>query len=330
MSDSTPAIRIFRKADIPAAIALWSTTDGLGHGPGTSAEGVARFLERNPGLSWVAVAGDAVVGAILCGDDGRRGQIYRLAVALEHRRQGLAAALVTKSLDALRDTGIERCLLSVLTDNAAADRFWTAVGARRRSELGLYSIDIEGARRGGALTLAAPRLETERLILRMFREEDFEAFARITTDPEVQRHLGNGKPLDRNDAWRNFAAQIGHWALRGYGLFAVEEKATGAFVGRIGFFNPEDWPGFELGWLLARETWGKGFATEAATRCLDFAFTELGQEHVISVIRPENQASIRVAERIGERFERDADVFGTRVHIYGIDRETWRARLRPV
>ena len=176
---------------------------------------------------------------------------------------------------------------------------------------------------------AAPRLETERLVLRMLRESDFEAYARIGADPEVARYLGNGKPLTRHEAWRSLAAHIGHWALRGYGMLAIEEKASGAFVGRAGFFNPEGWPGFEIGWTLARESWGRGYATESARRLLAYAFTDLARDHVISVIQPENAASIRVAERIGETFERRMDLLGGEVLIYGIAREAWKKAAPP-
>ena len=161
----------------------------------------------------------------------------------------------------------------------------------------------------------------------MLRQEDFEPYARISADPEVARYLGNGKPLDRYEAWRSLAAHLGHWALRGYGMFAVVDRATNAFIGRAGFFQPEGWPGFEIGWTIARESWGRGFATEAATRCLEYAFDTLAQPHVISVIQPGNLASIRVAEKIGESFERSFRLLGNEVSIYGVDRDTWRARL---
>jgi len=118
---------------------------------------------------------------------------------------------------------------------------------------------------------------------------------------------------------------VGHWALRGHGMWAVEEKASGRLVGRVGPFNPEGWPAFEVGWALARDCWGKGYATESARRALAYAFTELGREHVISMIRPENVPSIKVAERIGERLESRSELFGREVLIYGIDRRTWRA-----
>lgn len=168
------------------------------------------------------------------------------------------------------------------------------------------------------------RLETERLILRMFREDDFEPYARICADPEVMRYLG-GNTYSRLEAWRQMAFIIGHWHLRGYGHWAVEEKSSGNFVGRIGFLNPEGWPGFEIGWTLGRESWGKGYATEGARRALEYAFTELDRDHVISLIHPENQASIRVAERLGERPEGTTEILGMEVLVYGINRSAWPA-----
>ncbi|MGH9875690.1 MAG: GNAT family N-acetyltransferase [Pyrinomonadaceae bacterium] len=163
-------------------------------------------------------------------------------------------------------------------------------------------------------------LETERLILRMWREaDDFEAYAQLCADPEVMRYLG-GKVFDRTEAWRHMASMIGHWYLRGYGIWAVEEKDSGRFVGRIGCMNPAGWPGFEVGWTLKREFWGKGYATEGGRRALEYAFKELDKPHVISLINAENQASIRVAERLGETLEGTATIFGSEVLVYGIDR----------
>jgi RimJ/RimL family protein N-acetyltransferase len=160
-------------------------------------------------------------------------------------------------------------------------------------------------------------LETDRLILRMFRETDFEEYARMTADPEVMRFLG-GKTLNRFEAWRHMAFMLGHWHLRGYGHWAVEEKASGKFAGRIGFLNPEEWPGFELGWTLAREFWGKGYATEGARRALEYGFEQMDRNHVISLIHPDNTPSIRVAERLGEKVEGKTELFGNEVLVYGI------------
>ena len=167
-------------------------------------------------------------------------------------------------------------------------------------------------------------LQTERLSLRMFCEQDFEPYARFCADPEITRYLGEGRPLERWEAWRSMAMILGHWQLRGYGHWAVEEKASGKFIGRIGFLNGEGWPGFEIGWTLARHAQGKGYAIEGARRALTYAFTELDREHVISLINPLNAASIRVAERLGEKLEGRTELFDTDVLIYGIDRETWR------
>ena len=165
-----------------------------------------------------------------------------------------------------------------------------------------------------------PTLSTERLLLRPFRNADLEEYAKIFSDPEVVRFLGDGKTLSRADAWRQMAVILGHWELRGYGMWAVEEKQSGALMGRIGFWQPEGWPDFELGWTLGREQWGKGYATEGARAALRFAFEELDREHVVSLIHPENRASIRVAERLGERLEGQTEILGHPVLIYGIHR----------
>lgn len=166
-----------------------------------------------------------------------------------------------------------------------------------------------------------PSLHTERLVLRMFRLEDADPYAAMCADPEVMRFLTlDGKPMSRTEAWRHMAMILGHWQLRGYGMWAVEERASGALVGRVGFNDPDGWPGFELGWMLGRAWWGRGFATEAARAALEHAFSSLGRAHVISLIYPDNRRSIRVAERLGERVERTVDFFGKPALVYGVSR----------
>jgi RimJ/RimL family protein N-acetyltransferase len=171
-----------------------------------------------------------------------------------------------------------------------------------------------------------PELETERLVLRPFADGDLDGFATMYADPEVMRHMGDGRPLSRAATWRTIALFVGHWELRGYGQWALVEKATGRLIGRAGLWNPEGWPGLEVGWLLDRARWGHGFATEAARAGLDYAFDVVGAERVISVIAPANLRSIRVAERVGERFERTialetpAVPAPIEVAIYGLDR----------
>lgn len=135
-------IRPLRAADIEAVRVLWAATEGLGVGPGDTPDGIARFLERNPGLSLVAEEHGEIVASILCGHDGRRGFIYRLAVTPEQRRKGLAADLVRRSLAALKAAGIERCLLLVQVENEGARQFWESMGGRLRSDLVGFSIDV--------------------------------------------------------------------------------------------------------------------------------------------------------------------------------------------
>jgi len=125
------------------------------------------------------------------------------------------------------------------------------------------------------------------------------------------------------DVWRQMATLMGHWYFRGYGVWAVVEKRTGKLIGRIGFMNPAGWPGFELGWVLGRDSWGRGYATEGARRALEHAFTQMNREHLISLIAPENLSSIKVAERLGETVEGKTEVLGRNVLIYGISREAW-------
>src|SRR5436305_1792828 len=131
-----------------------------------------------------------------------------------------------------------------------------------------------------------PILETERLRLRAFRLSDFDDYAAMCGDPEVTRYLMTR--FTREQSWRHLAFLIGHWVLRGFGMWAVEEKETGDFVGRIGFAEPEGWPAFELAWTLARRFWGRGYATEGARAALAHGFNVLRKDRVISLIHPEN------------------------------------------
>jgi RimJ/RimL family protein N-acetyltransferase len=166
--------------------------------------------------------------------------------------------------------------------------------------------------------LDIPALETDRLLLREWREADLDPYARICADERFARYLG--EPLERDDAWRQMALYAGHWELRGFGLWAVEEKASGALVGRVGLYEPAGWPGLEVGWGLDPSVWGRGYATEAGLASLDYAWRVLGAERVISIIDPDNARSIAVAQRLGETFERRWRLRTLPVVIYGVDR----------
>lgn len=172
-----------------------------------------------------------------------------------------------------------------------------------------------------------PVLETERLLLRGWRADDFEPHARFMADPDVMRYL-SGEAMSRNDAWRNMATIVGHWVLRGYGFWAVVRKSDNAFVGRVGIHNPEGWPGLEVGWTLGKDYWGQGYATEAARAAMNYGFLTQNTERLISVIDPRNMASQAVATRLGEtRGEQIELTIQGKVFtadIWSIARETWR------
>ncbi len=124
-----PFVRAMRATDISAALELWARADGVEVAEGDSPAELERYLRRNPGLGSVALSPDgALVGAVLCGHDGRRGLIYHLAVAPEHRGRGVGRALMQRSLGALKAEGITRALLLVATDNAGGQRFWLREG----------------------------------------------------------------------------------------------------------------------------------------------------------------------------------------------------------
>lgn len=163
-----------------------------------------------------------------------------------------------------------------------------------------------------------PAIETERLRMVAFADRHFEAYASMLADPSSTRFVGDGEPLDRMNAWRSMAMLLGHWALRGYGMWAVELKETGEFVGRVGLHRPEGWPDLELGWMLMPARRGHGYATEAARVALDYAWKTLNAQRMVSLIRIENTASERVARRLGGRQATTIDFLGgaTLVYVY--------------
>lgn len=172
--------------------------------------------------------------------------------------------------------------------------------------------------------LAIPTLETERLRLRPLAKSDMDDYAALYADPEVLRYLGGGaQPWDRGRSSRHMAFVVGQWLVGDAGMWAVEHKETGAFLGVIGFSSPEGWPGFELAWTLARRFWGRGYATEGARAALAHGFTVLRKDRVISLIHPENQASIRLAERLGQSLQGQAEILGKEHLLYGIDRGSY-------
>lgn len=164
--------------------------------------------------------------------------------------------------------------------------------------------------------LQIPELTTERLLLRCFKPEDFDAYAEMMANPDVVRYLGPGIPLSRADAWRQMAMLTGHWVLRGYGVWAVEERATGRFLGRIGCMNQEGFPAFEIAYSLGPWAWGKHYAREGAAAALAFARDVLRRPEITSIIRPENIPSIRVATSLGAVPGETVEFFGAPSVLY--------------
>ncbi len=152
-------------------------------------------------------------------------------------------------------------------------------------------------------------IETPRLRLRPFREDDLDGLAALYADSDVMRHIGDGQTMDRTATWRAIAQFLGHHQLRGYSTLAIEERATGEFLGECGPWFPEGWPMLEVGWLVAPQRQGQGIATEAGRALLDWCFANLHVEQICNLIRPDNQASARVAEKLGARRDRRLEDF---------------------
>ena len=148
-------------------------------------------------------------------------------------------------------------------------------------------------------------------------------------DAEAQRFLGGAQ--SREQGWRMMCTMAGAWAVRGFSMFSVIEKSTGRWVGRLGPWQPEGWPGTEVGWGLIRDAWGKGYATEGAAATIDWAFANLPWTEVVHTIDVENAPSQAVAKRLGSRILRQ-DVLPAPlnwpVDVWGQSREEWLARRR--
>ena len=161
-------------------------------------------------------------------------------------------------------------------------------------------------------TFEIPTLHSERLTLRAFRADDIDAWATMEADPDVRRYRGNN-PRTREQAWSAMETNLGQWALRGYGVFALEQRADSSFVGIAGVLHPAEWPEPELAYSLDRPFWGRGLAVEAAVAAREWAFRQHGFARLASFILPDNIRSIRVAERLGAEHEGMAEIRGFQV-----------------
>jgi len=179
------------------------------------------------------------------------------------------------------------------------------------------------------MTLDTLRLETPRLVLRVPRADDFDAWSEMMSDEETARFIGGVMP--RAISWRGLMTVIGSWHAQGFAMFSVVEKSTGRWIGRLGPWMPEGWPGPEVGWAIVRDCWGRGYAMEGSIAATHWAFDNLGWTEVIHSIAPDNVASQRLAARLGSRNRgpgrlpppyQDAPI-----DIWGQSRDEWRARF---
>src|SRR6478752_5973534 len=173
-----------------------------------------------------------------------------------------------------------------------------------------------------------PVIETDRLKLRQWRGSDVAANTAMLSDPGTARFITvDGKPVTEElIGWRNAAVMAGHWVLHGTGMFVVEEKTSGKYVGRVGPWFPPGWPGFEVGWGIAREFRGKGYATEAARAAIDWSFATFEIDRILHCIDCENIPSQGVARRLGAEKERRFDLFGHAADIWVTRRDAWMAK----
>lgn len=176
--------------------------------------------------------------------------------------------------------------------------------------------------------MAPVRIETERLLLRPPQAQDFDAFAMLMGDDATAHFIGGAQP--RPVAWRSFLSMAGAWMVQGFGMFSVIERDSGRWLGRIGPWYPEGWPGTEVGWGMLREAQGSGYATEAASASIDYAFETLGWSEVVHIIHPDNHPSKKVAARVGSQEWRPchmpAPYADEPAQLWGQTRDQWIAR----
>lgn len=171
------------------------------------------------------------------------------------------------------------------------------------------------------------QLETGRLLLRLPRLEDFERYADLMADEAACRHIGGHLP--RGAAWRRFLQMPGAWALQGFAMFSVIDRVGGRWLGQMGPWRPEGWPGNEIGYAFHPDAWGRGYAFEAAVAAIDWAFEALGWEEIVHCIAPENLASQKLAQRLGSSLRGPVRLpppsHEVAVDLWGQSRAQWQA-----
>jgi len=171
-----------------------------------------------------------------------------------------------------------------------------------------------------------PILETERLILRPFKSQDLDPFAKIVADSEVIRFATyTGNTMTRSQAWNWLCMMMGHWHLRGYGIWAVEERRTGELLGRIGLQFLEWFDDVELVWMLKQNAWRRGFSTEGAKAAIEFGFSNLDIPRLAAVIHIGNEPSVKLAERLEMQYKRQIERQNIQFVEYILTKSDWES-----
>lgn len=163
--------------------------------------------------------------------------------------------------------------------------------------------------------LVPAELETERLILRQFQDDDWKDLHNYYSDAVATKYT-TGRKFTEGETWRTMASMIGHWQIKKYGPYAVVEKASQKVIGIVGFWYPNDWPSPEIKWALAPKYWGKGYAKEATLAVQAAGRNYMPNVPLISFINSENIASIKLAESVGASFSKATEFRGGIWHIY--------------
>jgi len=166
-------------------------------------------------------------------------------------------------------------------------------------------------------------IETPRLLLRQFKESDNEVYSRLMQNTEIVRYLDNGNKLNPFECWHHLSMLLGHWNLKGYGCYAVEEKSNKQLIGKIGLYSPHQWPGIELTWLLDPNFHNKGFASEAANAILKCCFENNVCTELISIIHPNNANSIKLAQNLKMNLLDSKKVTSNASLFYHINKTDW-------
>jgi RimJ/RimL family protein N-acetyltransferase len=167
-----------------------------------------------------------------------------------------------------------------------------------------------------AIQITMPlRIETARLVLRQFVHADWSELHAHYSDPDCTRYTF-GRALTEGESWRAMASMVGHWVLRGYGPYAIEDKSTGQVLGTAGVWYPNDWPEAEIKWALSKAHWGKGFASEAVRGVQSAGLLALPDLALISLIHTANAASHQLALSVGCRLEKHLEFRGGQWCIY--------------